>query len=191
MKQRFQKKTRWILAFICCLGIVSTGVLAAGLPFNVWINGEPVTLEKALVKDGHTYVQLRELAEKMDVDIEWVGFHNAPVPGGNLPEGVNLNQSNILHTRDISGWFPEERAQGKVIYGVDLSSLIKKYNVKRAQNLTYYFQTGEQSGLYIREKGQVTAIPLSFYNDMGRTYVTVDEFKEKIQSHFVDICLQK
>lgn len=189
--KRFKKIYLYILMIICLMGILKVSVFASKFPFNIYVNGNSITLKNVMLKDGRTYVQLRELAEKMDIDIEWVDFHSLPIPGGNLLEGINLNQSNVLNTKDISGWFPEEYAEGKNIYGIEMTSLIKKYNEERANKLDYYFKENNDSGLYIRENGKVKYIPIQFYNYMGLKYATVDDFKEKIQPYFVDICLQK
>lgn len=174
-----------IIAVMCCMGIFSTAIFAAGFPFHIHVDGHEITLNKTLIKDGNTYVQLRELANKMGADVEWVGFHSAPIPGGNLPEGININQSNVLHKRDISGWFNE-----KPTIGIEVTSLIKKYNEKRSDQLRYYFKKNDQSGLYVKENSNVQYIPITFYNDQGLTYVTANDFKTKIQPYYVDICLQ-
>lgn len=179
------KKRVMVVVALLCLSFFSTSLLASHFPYNIVVNGKPVSLNHVILKDGRTYVQLRELAKPLNLELLWVGFHSAPVPGGNALEGVNINQSNVLNTRDISGLF-----DGQKTIGVEMTSLIKRYNEKRAEKLSYYFKMGEESGLFIKEGDKTHFIPITFYHYMGLDYVTAGEFKTKVQPYFLDLCLQ-
>lgn len=155
--------------------------------FNIpiYVNGDPITLKEAILVDGITYVQLREFSEKLNVDVTWKdpNYHTMPLPGGNLPGGINLTNPSFLYTKKVTDFYDTS----KTIEGIEITSLYNNYKATN-QNIKYGF---DEYGLVIRENGTEKKIPLKLNPSNGRQYLSVSEFKEKLLPYFVEMCMQE
>lgn len=196
-------KTQKKPAIYFLLGVISTSIVASAIfgsrfplseakenmqtsnfKFPVYVNGESIALEDALLVDGKTYVQLREFSEKINVDVAWKDpkHHTLPIPGGNLPGGINLTNPTFIYTKEVTDFYNT----AETIKGVEITGLRHKYQAQN-ENLKYAF---DDYGLVIRDKGQEKKIPLKFNPSQGRAYLSVSEFKEKLLPYLVDMCMQ-
>lgn len=65
---------------IACVGLLAlgVGVCAQDVPVNVFVNGKPQKYDPpALVRDGVTYVPLRQGAVSLGLSVEWMAELNA------------------------------------------------------------------------------------------------------------------
>ena len=155
-----------------------------GVP--IYFNGKGIALTDTLVKDNKTYVQLRELCKKINVSVKWLNprFHQAPIPGGGLPEGINLTNPTFVYTSKVTNFYETD----KQIMAVEITGIYETY---QNQYYPYHFVDDEKfNGLVINTGGKKKQIPITFNPIAGRMYVSVDEFREKIQPYLVDICMQ-
>jgi len=67
-----------LFSLVLCVVIFSTMTLAdateiqtSNLGYQVYVNGEKITLNESFIKDDRTYVQLRELCGQMNVTVDW------------------------------------------------------------------------------------------------------------------------
>lgn len=151
--------------------------------YSVYINGEETQLQEAFIKDGRTYVQLRELAGKTNMDVEWVDpkYHMLYAPGGGLPEGINVTNPTWIYVYDIVDFYNTS----DLIQCVDITGIYEKY--KENKGFKYCFSS---DGLIIEENGQQVIKPLKYNPNSGRMYLEVTEFKEKVLPLLIEICLQ-
>ncbi|MDR1134749.1 MAG: copper amine oxidase N-terminal domain-containing protein [Clostridiales Family XIII bacterium] len=176
-----------LLCFII-LNTITPAVAAesqtSALGYPVYVNGNIVKLNKAIIKDGRTYVQLRELCAQMNVTVDWVdpAYHMSPIPGGTLPEGINLTNPTFAYTAEVTNYY--DTAQK--INCVEITGIYQKYQT--GDNLNYAF--GDE-GLVVKTDGAEKLIPLKYNPISGRMYLSVDEFREKVQPYLVDICMQE
>lgn len=154
----------------------------SGLNYPVYVNGGIVQLEDALIKDGRTYVQLRDLCSKLNVTVDWndPSHQTQPVPGGSLPSGINLTNPTFVYTGQVTDYYHTDQT----IACVDITGIYTKYHNNQFK---YFF---DDEGLVIRENGVENKIPLKYNPCYGRTFLSVEEFKEKVQPYLVDICMQ-
>ncbi|MDD2218116.1 MAG: stalk domain-containing protein [Eubacteriales bacterium] len=153
------------------------------LEYPVYVNGKMIKLNEALIKDGRTYVQLRELCNQMNMTVYWIDAeqHMLPIPGGNLPDGINLTNPTFVYTDEVANYYDTTHK----IDCVDITGIYQRY--KTGSNLKYVF--GDE-GLLVRTGGSEKAIPLKYNPCNGRMYLSIDEFREKVQPYLVDICIQ-
>lgn len=193
-KEHLNKRIHFIagtlFGLILCLIILSTMTQAvaeesrtSALGYTVYVNGDTVKLNEALIKDGRTYVQLRELCNQMNVTVDWIdpAKHMLPAPGGNLPGGINLTNPTFVYTDEVTNYYDTTQK----INCVEITGLYHKYQT--GNNLTYAFV---DEGLVVKTDGFEKVIPLKYNPSNGRMYLSVDEFREKVQPYLVDICMQ-
>ena len=161
----------------------ATELQMSAFGYPVYVNGEMIKLNEALIKDGKTYVQLRELCNQMNVTVDWADpkYHMLPIPGGNFPDGINLTNPTFVYTDDVTDYYNTTQK----ITCVDITGIYEKY--KTGKNLNYSFS---EEGLVVNKNGTENVIPLKYNPGNGRTYLTVDEFREKVQPYLVDMCMQ-
>src|SRR5665648_475307 len=103
-----------LFSLVLCVVIISTMTVAdatevqtSDLGYQVYVNGEKITLNEAFIKDGRTYIQLRELCRQMNVTVDWADpkYHMLPIPGGNLPDGINLTNPTFVHTDEVTDYY--------------------------------------------------------------------------------------
>ncbi len=156
-----------------------------GVP--VYFNGKGIALTDTLVKDNKTYVQLRELCKKVNISVDWrhPNVHQAPSFGGSLPEGINLTNPTFVYTAKIPNYYTNSPTQ---LMAVEITGIYKAYQNKYYQ---YHFVDDEKfNGLVINTGSEEKRLPLTLHRNRDRMYVSVDEFREKIQPYLVDICMQ-
>lgn len=190
IKQGIYFITGTLFGLVLCVIILSTTAVAdateaqtSTLGYPVYVNGERITLNESLIKDGRTYVQIRELCSKMNVTVDWVNpkYHMLPIPGGNLPDGINLTNPTFIYTDEVTDYYNTT----KKINCVEITGVYQKY--KTGNNFDYAFS---DEGLVVKENGTENVIPLKYNPSNGRMYLTVDEFREKVQPYLVDMCMQ-
>ncbi|MGL5439378.1 MAG: stalk domain-containing protein [Filifactoraceae bacterium] len=175
-----------MLGFII-LSTTSQAVVAesrtSALGYPIYVNGKMIKMNEALIKDGRTYIQLRELCNKMNTTVDWIdpAQHALPAPGGNLPEGINLTNPTFVYTDEVINYYDTT----KKISCVEITGIYQKY--KTGSSLKYAF--GDE-GLVVKNDGSEKVIPLQYNPSNGRMYLSVDEFRKKVQPYLVDICMQ-
>ncbi len=171
------------IAVVGCLMTTTAHGDASPLKFPLYINGDLVKLENGLVQDGRTYIQLREFCGKTNVGVEWVdpSHEVMPIPGGSYYQGINLTVPTYVYTREVSDW-TDSNLKKKC---VEITGLVDRYS---SEGMKYHF---DSNGNFVVKDGaasqtyELHCIPLN-----GRHYVTVEEFKEKIQPYLTDMCMQ-
>lgn len=187
MKKRL---TALALAAVVGLGAVApVGVAEASpiqsLTFPTYVNGAPVKINNAITYGGHTYVQLRELSGVTNMGIEFVpkGHHKMEL-GGGLPEGINIDQPTFVYVKDqVHNWNGNMGSE-KYFKGVDITSLMSRYNLRKG-NFKYGFDP--LAGTFVANGKSAEIKVLDSY---GKTYMTVDDFREQVQPYLVDMCMQ-
>ena len=156
-----------------------------GVP--IYFNGKGIALNDTLVKNNKTYVQLRELCKKVNISVNWChpNVHQSPSFGGSLPEGINLTNPTFVYTAKIPNYYTNSPTQ---LMAVEITGIYEAYQNKSSQ---YYFvDNTDFNGLVINTGSEEKRLPLTLHRNKGRMYVSVDEFREKIQPYLVDICMQ-
>lgn len=155
----------------------------ASFAVPLFINGRKAEIRQAFIKDGRTYVSLRELCEAANIAVEWVdpGHHSLPIPGGNLPGGINLTNPTFVYTAEVTDF----ANTANTIKAVEITGLWQKYrdDKKRAYSFS-------DEGLVLRSKGKETIVPLKYNPSNGRMYLAAEEFRIKVQPHLTDLCMQ-
>src|SRR5665648_671340 len=178
-----------LFSLVLCVIIISTMTVAdatevktSDLGYQVYVNGEKVTLNESFIKDGRTYVQLRELCSQINVTVDWVDpkYHMSPIPGGSLPDGINLTNPTFVYTAEVTDYYNTIQK----IPCVEITGIYQKYQADN--NLNYAFS---DEGLVVKENGTENVIPLKYNPNNGRMYLSVNEFREKVQPCLVDICM--
>lgn len=187
-KHKFTKK---VLAFALCGALMMPVGAMAGesspihpLTFPTYVNGAPVKINNAIIYDGYTYVQLRELSGITNMGIDFVpkGSHSME-PGGGLPEGISIDQPTFVYVKDqVHNWNGNMGSE-KYFKGVDITTLMHRYNANKG-NLNYYF---DLNGHFIANG---KSIDIKILHSNGKDYMTVDDFREQIQPYLVDMCMQ-
>ena len=188
------KKRFTALALVTCMGIgavlSATQADAADiqpLPFPTYVNGSQVTINNALLYGGHTYVQLRELAAatNMDVDFNSVNDPMLPGPGGSLPIGISIDQPTFVYTKDeVQDW-----SSGSCVIldkAVDITTLYSRYQAR--DGFDYAF--AGQAIVVPDGDGGSERIDLHVIASYGKHYVSVDDFRNKVQPYLIDMCMQ-
>ena len=197
MKEKFKVFTSFalgaILSCALCVGIFGSTIIAEAdevsespivpLRYTMHINGVNVVMDNAFIKDGRTYVQLREIAEKTNMSVNWVdpAHHMVPIPGGSLPEGINVTNPSYKYVYDVTDF--DNTSQ--TIKCVDVTGVYNKYYDDG--KLSYGFSA---EGLIIRTGPEEEIIPLDYNPNMGRLYLEINEFEEKVLPYFIEICMQ-
>lgn len=155
---------------------------ASAFPFAIHVNGNPIGLADALVKDNKSYVSLRELCEKIGMTVEWVdpNHQQMPSPGGTFPAGINIINPSFLYTKEI----PTYDGTKKTVLGVDITGIFMKY--REGEGYQYYFTRKS----FVVDTGKKQFFDLDYMPHNKLMYVSVEEFKEKIQPYLIDICMQ-
>ena len=156
-----------------------------GVP--VYFNGKGIALTDTLVKDNKTYVQLREFCKKVNISVDWVSykFRGTPIPGGNFLSGINLTNPTFVYTAKIPNYHTNSPTQ---LMAVEITGIYETY---QNQYYPYHFVDDEKfRGLVINTGSEEKRLPLTLHRNRDRMYVSVDEFREKIQPYLVDICMQ-
>jgi len=179
-----------LFSLVLCVVVFSTMTVAdatevqtSNLGYQVYVNGEKITLNESFIKDGRTYVQLRELCSQMNVAVDWVDpkYHMLPIPGGNLPDGINLTNPTFVYIDEVTDYYNTIQK----ISCVEITGIYQKYQADG--NLNYAFS---EEGFVVNENGTENVIPLKYNPSNGRIYLTIDEFRAKVQPYLVDICIQ-
>lgn len=181
-----------LCSLILCVTLINTTIVVRAsdklesLPYSVYVNGDEVFLHNSLMKDGNTFIQLREFCAKLNVDVDWVdpSHHTLPVPGGNLPSGINLTSPTFIYTDEVTDFYDTD----KKVLCVEITSIYEKYKMSEDKILSYAF---DDEGLIIDENGVKKIIPLEYNPSNGRMYLKLEEFKEKVLIHLIDICKQE
>lgn len=179
-----------LIAVAICLGLSTefadrnSEQNTSALPFPIHVNGKPIGLEDAFVKDNKSYVSLRELCEKMGLTVKWVDpdplLHRLPYPGGNFPVGINIVNPTFVYTKQV----PKFDGTEKIVKGVDITGIFMKY--REGEGYQYYFT---RKG-FVVDTGKKQIFELDYIPSYELMYVSVEEFKEKIQPYLIDICMQ-
>ncbi len=194
MKKTVQKTIALVLLSI--VAFLAPGVTAAQaieiqpLPFPVYVNDKQVTIAQSLLYKGHTYVQLRELSGATNMDIEFVkDEYQMPLPGGRMNPGINITQPTFVYVSDKV--YNSDPAYGSVplTTGVDITTIYERYSLDKNPSLTYGFRHSDET-FVVRENGEEKAMDLTLKPYHEYLYVSVDEFREKIQPYLVDMCMQ-
>ena len=193
-KERLNQRIHFIagtlFGLVLCIIITYTIPLAnatelqrSTMGYPVYVNGENIMLNDAFIEDGRTYIQLRELCNKTNVTVDWVDsrYHMSPIPGGNLPDGINLTNPTFVYTKIVTNYSDLTQK----IACVEITGIYHKYMTDN--NLKYSF--GEE-GLVVKNDGTEKIIPLKYNPWYGKMYLSIDEFREKVQPYLVDICMQ-
>lgn len=179
-----------VFSLVLCAVMLSTMTVADAtevqtrdLGYPVYVNGEMITLNESFIKDGRTYVQLREICSQINVTVDWADpkYHMLPIPGGNLPDGINLTNPTFVYTAEVTDYYNTIQK----ISCVEITGIYQKYQADN--NLNYAFS---DEGLVVKENGIENVIPLKYNPSNGRMYLTIDEFKAKVQPYLVDLCTQ-
>ena len=194
MMKRTKKLTALLLAGVLAVGVAApvTKAQAADiqpLPFPTYVNGSQVTINNSLLYGGHTYVQLRELASVTNMDVDFVAMDHSTTagPGGGLPNGISINQPTFVYVKnDVQDWTGDEL--NMVDKAVNIHTLFLKY-LDREGKLDYRFD-GNGNLIVPDGDGGEKVIPVHVFNSYGNYYVSVDEFRDKIQPYLVDMCMQ-
>lgn len=146
-----------------------------------YLNGQKITLTDTITQNNRTYIQLRELCRESGISINWVKrlYHPLPLQGGWAPDGIHLGIPTFIYTRNV-GYGNE-----KPLPHVDITEIYEKY--KDGKNLKYAFNG---QGFVIQTNGEKEVLELSYKPFEERWYIPVDEFREKVQPYFVDLCMQ-
>lgn len=184
-----KKLTSLLLAGVLAVGLAvpATQADAANiqpLPFTTYVNGSVVTINNSLLYGGHTYVQLRELANVTNMGIDFVQTGESTMqPGGGLPEGISIDQPTFVYVKeDVQDW----SGDGIVMLdeAVDITTLWSRYQT-RAGDFDYAFDA--MAGTFNVPDGK---LPIHVVQWQGKTYVSVDDFRDTIQPYLVDMCMQ-
>lgn len=171
-----------LLVTVLSNSIVNANVKKGAYEFSypIYLNGNKVELKEGLFNNNKTYIGLREFCNKAGMDLEWVNpnHHQSPVPGRNLSSGTDITNPSFVYAKEVTNY----QNTDKKIKGVDITGIYNKY--KDVQKFKYYFN---DNGLVIDTKKQ---LELNYNPSNGYIYVSVEEFREKIQPYFVDICMQ-
>ena len=168
------------------------------LPFPVYVNGMPVTIQNAILYNDFTYVQLRDLAKVTNMSVEFndPAMPFLPPPGGALPTGINIDQPTFVYTKDnVPNWLGE--GLKTVDKAVDITTLYHRYFLQEnldtpTNSMKYYFHPAEGGGVFVAadESGKTVKTPVHVFTSEGKEYVSVDEFRSVIQPYLVDMCMQ-
>ncbi|MEE0435998.1 MAG: hypothetical protein UDB11_11475 [Peptococcaceae bacterium] len=190
MKKRI---TAMVLAAVMAAGalVPATQAKAAEiqpLPFNTYVNGSQVIINNSLLYGGHTYVQLRELANVTNMGIDFVNEESMAGPGGGLPKGISIDQPTFVYVKDdVNDW--NHLYEGGLMQGVDITTLYARYQAN--DGYAYGFTLDEKHLQVPAENGEGSeTIPVRIISSNGKKYVSVDEFRDKIQPYLVDMCMQ-
>lgn len=193
-KEGFSMKATKKLTALLLAGVLAAGVAlpqapaeAADiqpLPFTTYVNGSVVTINNSLLYGGHTYVQLRELANVTNMGIDFVQTGESTMqPGGGLPEGISIDQPTFVYVKeDVQDW----SGDGLVMLdeAVDITTLFSRYQT-RVGDFDYAFDS--MAGTFNVPDGK---LPIHVVQWQGKTYVSVDDFRDTIQPYLVDMCMQ-
>lgn len=182
------KRSILLILLVMVLLVPSYSVQAKSGMYNlgypVHINGTKVEFQDALINENKTYIALRDFCSKAGLDVEWVdpNYHQLPIPGGNLPSGISINIPSYVYVKEVTNF----KKTDEKIKVVDITGIYNKF--KEGKNYTYYFS---DYGLVIKDKNGEKLVKLNYNPSNEYMYVSVDEFREKLQPHFVDICMQE
>lgn len=191
-------KTPRKIASLLLAGVLACGIALPGqaaqaanvqpLPFDINVNNTPVTLSQALLIDGYTYVQLRELAKATNMEVSYIKPGSGPswlMHNGPVADGVHISQPSFIYTKDN---VPDYKhvLDGQPFKGVDITEVVSRYNSAEG-DFDYAFC---DEGLRVRENGEEKIVPFIKVHASDHVYVTVDTYKEKIQPYMLDICMQ-
>ena len=153
------------------------------LHHTVFVNGEEVTFQDAYQKDGTTYVKLREVCKAMNVQVDWLDpeHHTMPIPGGNMPDGINLTNPTFVYTKTIPNWIGDHQP----VKCVEITTLLDRYS----KDSSYAYKFSDKA-FYKTENGTVETVPVTVIHYNGRDYVPVNEFEAEIQPYLTEICMQ-
>ena len=189
-----KKLTSLLLAGVLAVGLAvpATQADAANiqpLPFTTYVNGSVVTINNSLLYGGHTYVQLRELANVTNMGIDFVQTGESTMqPGGGLPEGISIDQPTFVYVKeDVQDW----SGDGLVMLdkAVDITTLFSRYQT-RVGDFDYAFDAMAGTFNVPDGNGGSKALPIHVVQWQGKTYVSVDDFRDTIQPYLVDMCMQ-
>ena len=190
-KHRVSKK---LMTMVICGALLAPAVQAQAadiqpLPFPTYVNGSQVTINNSLLYGGHTYVQLRELASVTNMDVDFVAMDHSPSagPGGGLPNGISIDQPTFVYVKDdVQDW--SSGSLDMLDKAVDITTLWSRYQT-RDGDFDYAFDL--MGNIIVPDgKGDKEKIPLHVIQSKGKIYVSVDEFRDKIQPYLVDMCMQ-
>ena len=193
MKQS-KKLTALLLAGVLAAGVAMPQAPAEAadiqpLPFTTYVNGSVVTINNSLLYGGHTYVQLRELANVTNMGIDFVQTGESTMqPGGGLPEGISIDQPTFVYVKeDVQDW----SGDGLVMLdeAVDITTLFSRYQT-RVGDFDYAFDAMAGTFNVPDGNGGSKALPIHVVHWQGKTYMSVDDFRDTIQPYLVDMCMQ-
>ncbi|MFP5522490.1 hypothetical protein [Peptococcus simiae] len=171
--------------------VQASGIIPS--PHSVYVNGLPVTLNHSILYQGHTYVQLRDLASVTNMEVLFYDVDKYPsmiIPGGNYPTGININQPTFVYVREKNRDADNEVSAEPFFKGVDITGIYYRY---RRGTHRYGFGPDDQKEhrvLSVPDGQGQKDIPIQVIYSEGKVYVTVDEFRAKIQPYLIDICMQ-
>lgn len=193
-----KKLTSLVLAGALALGVAlpaGAGAAQAAtiqpLPFTTYVNDSQVTINNSLLYGGHTYVQLRELANVTNMGIDYVGPNDSPTagPGGGLPNGISIDQPTFVYVKDNVEDWSNVTDMTVVDKAADITTLWGRYQENEG-NYKYFF-SGRTNSLNVPDgNGGIKKISLHIIQSRGKTYVSVDEFRDKVQPYLIDMCMQ-
>lgn len=161
------------------------------LPFNTYINGNLVTINNSLLFEGHTYVQLRELAKVSNMSVEFVDPANPGMSVGYMPpRGINIGQPTYVYVnKNVADW-----SSGTLVVhdkAVDITGVFGQFvDATGEKGYDYYFADG---ALHVPDgNGGEKVLELNtFFSDNGRLCVTVDDYRNILQPYMLDLCMQE
>lgn len=193
-KERIKNITLFVAGLAAGIGICTGGfnitdtadaALADIYPsrFPLYINRYETPMNEAFIKDGRTYVQLREFCEATNIRVDWVEHHPLPIQGGAMDVGVHLTVPSYIYVYDVTNWMDGN----KQVKSVDMTYMIDKY--KYDGKLAYSFD--DYGDTFVIKTGETEErISIDTFNNMGRDFISVEQFKEKILPYMVEICMQ-
>ena len=190
--KRTKKLTSLLLAGVLAVGLAAPAGQAQAadiqpLPFPTYINGSQVTINNSLLYGGHTYVQLRELANVTNMGVDFNSADNPmlPVPGGSLPVGISIDQPTFVYVKDnVQDW-----SSGSAVIldkAVDITTLYSRYQSSDG----YRYGFDGQNLVVPNGKGGSDRIQLHVIASYGKYYVSVGDFRDKVQPYLIDMCMQ-
>ncbi len=164
------------------------------LPFDVYINNHKTKVNQAILYQGHTYVQLRELSGLLNAHVEF--YPNMPM-GGMGFKGINVMIPTFVYVdkkvADYKHIFSDV-GDGTYFPAVDITGLCIKYSVHNkignVHGFRYYFRDNGETEFVVNENGEEKVEKLRLHSYAGHYYIPVPDFKRQIQPYLTDMCMQ-
>lgn len=162
------------------------------LPFNTYINGNLVTINNSLLYEGHTYVQLRELAKVSNMSVDFVDPANPGMSVGYMPpRGINIGQPTYVYVNEnVADW-----SSGTLVVhdkAVDITGVFAQFHDSDgSKGYDYWFDGNGNLRVPDGNGGEKVLEFDTFVSGNGRTCTTLDEYRNVLQPYMLDLCMQE